>query len=632
MFYFTAGSLLSGLISSVHRHDISAPGEISGPAPSKRSTDVSECVTTCARDLMQHFFTDSHHESMEILCNDMAKQRDLFLCLNSSCGDDYGPALAHSISECFDYGASITNLVPVELHQTSLARRQVSPIVPRVDTGRFSFKNKLTLAIDCMAGSDGVLTLSLPESVPSTVSLPNRGGDSPISPGAGPGDPNVGSDSPSGNSASNVGFQSEGSAALDGAESGLSADSVSAGFGGEGNPGNMGDGSFTGSDCDAQGNGTPNGPSGPQDNRPLDPNPVPTTFPEGSNFSPDGQTDGPPPYLPDSVASSQDATPGSLPVSSSPGSPCLDTGAGNTADNVPPGADQGVPGQPQAQPESQPVPASPAPNSNPPSPDEGSGSACQTNAQGPADENCRGTPSALGSGTPENALPGSSPPSYGSTIGCFPGTDNPACANQNQGPPGPSTPPQTILPPANENPEECPKKANGSPNCGAPLPLPAPPTSLPAEVSSSPTPPTTPDGCSGAPSNSNAQSSGGCYSSQNNDCPGDFPQGDEPGDDFISNDPSIGSNNSQSPGQSGVNSQAPGSPIAPEQQASPTTTSNQPEETFIRADSPSQPTEFVKATHSAESPGEPNGEGGPRLITVLVPTKVDITQTRVMTV
>ncbi|UPK90839.1 hypothetical protein LCI18_001774 [Fusarium solani-melongenae] len=129
----------------------------------------------------------------------MAKQRELFLCLANSCGEDYGPALAFTISVCANYGALITDLLPVELQQAGLPPRRFSHLIPRLDAGRFAFGDQFNLAVDCAAGSNGVLTLSLPKSVPSGISQPPPTGDSPLVPGSGAGDPNLGSSSPAGN-------------------------------------------------------------------------------------------------------------------------------------------------------------------------------------------------------------------------------------------------------------------------------------------------------------------------------------------------------------------------------------------------------------------------------------------------
>jgi hypothetical protein len=68
---------------------------------------------------------------------------------------------------------------------------------------------------------------------------------------------------------------------------------------------------------------------------------------------------------------------------------------------------------------------------------------------------------------------------------------------------------------------------------------------------------------------------------------------------------------------------------------------NQPTETFIRTDPPSETfiradrpttTEFVKAIYPPEDPSAPYTDRGPQVITVLAPTKVEITQTRIITV
>ncbi|KAK7419394.1 hypothetical protein QQX98_003346 [Neonectria punicea] len=117
---------------------------------------------------------------MDALCNDMATQRALFLCLTSSCqSQTYGQALAYSISECSGLGATISNLHPVELHHFDLAQRQATSISPRFEARAFSFADEVRLSVDCTAGSDGVLTLSLPSVGTSPTNQPVPYGELP---------------------------------------------------------------------------------------------------------------------------------------------------------------------------------------------------------------------------------------------------------------------------------------------------------------------------------------------------------------------------------------------------------------------------------------------------------------------
>ncbi|KAK7425283.1 hypothetical protein QQZ08_008180 [Neonectria magnoliae] len=156
----SAGILLSGLAGRGSTHHASA----------------SDCAIDCSRGLMnQHDLSN-----MDALCNDMATQRALFICLTSSCqSQTYGPALAYSISECSGLGATISNLHPVELHHFELAQRQATSISPRFDARAFSFADEVRLSVDCTAGSDGVLTLSLPSVGTSPTNQPIPYGELP---------------------------------------------------------------------------------------------------------------------------------------------------------------------------------------------------------------------------------------------------------------------------------------------------------------------------------------------------------------------------------------------------------------------------------------------------------------------
>ncbi|RSM01089.1 hypothetical protein CEP52_008746 [Fusarium oligoseptatum] len=181
--YFAIGLMFSSLVTGADiglGHDMSAP----------------ECVATCSRGLLRYRITSHYDTPTRAVCMDMAKQRELFLCLASSCGDDYGPALAYTISACSNHGALIADLLPVELQHGALLPRRFSHLAHGLDTGRFAFGKRLTLSIDCAAGSNGVLTLSLPQS--SAVS------DSPLVPGSGAGDPNLGSSPPAGSTDPNL--------------------------------------------------------------------------------------------------------------------------------------------------------------------------------------------------------------------------------------------------------------------------------------------------------------------------------------------------------------------------------------------------------------------------------------------
>ncbi|KAH6874889.1 hypothetical protein B0T10DRAFT_199687 [Thelonectria olida] len=135
-----------------------------------------ECAVDCSRSLMdQHGLLE-----MLALCNDIALQRALFLCLTNSChATSYGPALAYTISKCSNLGASIANLHPVEFHHVQVAQQKPLSLKSRAGVEAQGATGGLTLAMDCTAGLDGVLTLSLPPAGASPTGLPVAQGASP---------------------------------------------------------------------------------------------------------------------------------------------------------------------------------------------------------------------------------------------------------------------------------------------------------------------------------------------------------------------------------------------------------------------------------------------------------------------
>ncbi|KAM0417388.1 hypothetical protein ACHAPT_012623 [Fusarium lateritium] len=361
--FATCLMLLSLAAGSIHNHSRSLP----------------ECATACSRGLFRYRFANQYDISIKAACNDMAQQRELFLCLASSCGEDYGPALAYTISACYNYGALITNLLPVELHHVSLAQRRFSSLTPRSDTGRFAFDKYFTLAVDCTAGSNGILTLSLPESAPSGIPQSPATGDSPLVPGSGGGDPNLGSSPPPGNAEANIGSSpSDGNtdsnlgsepgdpSRPDGGHSGAFANTASNGVGGNGSPVNGANSSDpAGADCSPEDAGSPNdSPGAPNSGQVQHP---PGNSPDGSSSSPDSQPNGQPPSQPQ-------PQPATVPAAQNPSSSTLADGTG-------------VPGQ--------------------------------GGSQGTAGEDCEdGTAPGPGSGLPGNSSPQSPPGSPGNPIDC----------------------------------------------------------------------------------------------------------------------------------------------------------------------------------------------------------------------
>ncbi|RSL40265.1 hypothetical protein CEP53_013472 [Fusarium sp. AF-6] len=783
--YFAIGLMFSSLVTGAGiglGHDMSAP----------------ECVATCSRSLLRYRITSHYDTPTRAVCIDMAKQRELFLCLASSCGDDYGPALAYTISACSNHGALITDLLPVELQHGALLSRRFSHLAPGLDTGRFAFGKQLTLAIDCTAGSNGVLTLSLPRS--SAV------GDSPLVPGSGAGDPNLESSPPAGstdpnpdsspptgntdpnlnpspptsntdpNLDSNLGSQPGLPSTSNGGQSGTFAHAASNNPGHNDGPSNgVSNSAATDTDCSPETEDSHNNPSGaPNNGQAQHPS---GSSPNGDNSSTNGQPDGqmnpPSPNPADGAPTSPNTVPGNqnddagTGASSSPAGPNQgtsvnpDDGSGSdpgsqgssshsvgNAGSPPSGHRQETPGQPPSQSQTQPAPVPAAQNPGPSTPAGGAGMPGQANSQGGTGEDCEnGTAPEPGSGASGNTSPQSPPGSQGNPVDCAIGTDNPACGNQSQGPPG--TP--HVPSPDTQNPGGCPERASGSPDCGAPSGPSAPPTppapSAPQEPAPAPSPavpipgqgdqpPTTPappsvpnpsPGPDGGPGNpgspptgpsptdgsgqtcAGSDSSGSCGSAKtlpgpqqpsspsgspsssvpptqgqtnpspngnslscdgstglcpdnpstpenepvpygqesspinqvpsspdggdgvpscNGNCP-TSPGGSEPLDPGTANSPaqSPGSHNGQFPNDP----QAPGDDAASRQPSSPVAGPNQPTKTFIRADRPTT-TEFVKANRPQENPSAPNTGHGPQVITVLAPTKVEITQTRIITV
>ncbi|KAF5969723.1 hypothetical protein FCOIX_10765 [Fusarium coicis] len=386
-----------------------------GDEKNPRDTSTPECATICSRELMHYHGIPT----VEGVCHDMAIQRELFSCLASSCTDQYGQALTYTVSTCSLRGATISDLLPVEIQHTSLTTRHFMPLVSRSDSASFGFENRFSLSVDCKAGSDGVLTLSLPEATSSAhQSIPVRG--FPTSPGAGNGNSNAGVGPPGG-----APGPSNGPSPGNTAGSGNGQGSPSGGTGPGGGGGNGGtEPSDPNADCEE--NNSNNGPSQSGNNNgqyPPAPAPVPANPPANSNHQTDGQSNGPP-------------------------APGPDAAVGNSSPDDP---NQGNTGQLQPQP-------APAPSN----PDGGNGAPNKDGTGGPGedcDENAPGN----------NATP--APPNTGGSVDCSIDFNDPACANQNQLPPGPAAPqPQAPQPPA----PQIPAPAPDSPAPQGPPPGPAP--------------------------------------------------------------------------------------------------------------------------------------------------------------
>lgn len=108
----------------------------------------------------------------------------MFLCIFGSCQPRYyGPALASAILSCSGQGAVISPLLPVEIQQGKLSGRQISQI-PDVSASQsetenvhnFVIDHRFTLALNCNAGSDGVVTVSLSSPPTFATHIPHISG------------------------------------------------------------------------------------------------------------------------------------------------------------------------------------------------------------------------------------------------------------------------------------------------------------------------------------------------------------------------------------------------------------------------------------------------------------------------
>lgn len=153
--------------------------------------------------------------------------QSLFICLGSLCSpQNYGPAVAKTITACSSAGANISMLHPVEVQHNRLLARQSLPLAlgpmlgePCPDdtngTGSSSSGDGTTsdgdggwfpgldpnfsVTLDCTAGLDGVVTLSNPSAAAAPTpglsgngAPPTAGGSSPSAPGPSSGSSNGG--------------------------------------------------------------------------------------------------------------------------------------------------------------------------------------------------------------------------------------------------------------------------------------------------------------------------------------------------------------------------------------------------------------------------------------------------------
>ncbi|PHH74184.1 hypothetical protein CDD82_5053 [Ophiocordyceps australis] len=150
-----------------------------GQGLSATNADAPSCVADCASRLSKQ----SGHVDLSTMCRDLTRQRTLFHCLMTSCHKpSYGAALGFTVSKCLEFGADISPMAPVEIHQSVGTKRQIVPTElgpavpgasPLFSTEVLGFDHKLALAIDCRSGSDGVVTLSIAGSNPAATPEPS---------------------------------------------------------------------------------------------------------------------------------------------------------------------------------------------------------------------------------------------------------------------------------------------------------------------------------------------------------------------------------------------------------------------------------------------------------------------------
>ncbi|RDA89298.1 hypothetical protein CP532_6191 [Ophiocordyceps camponoti-leonardi (nom. inval.)] len=149
------------------------------------------CVAECTKALEKQ--SGSPTEAMRAICGDMTGQRAMFQCLIKSChGGSYGPALGHVASACSRLGNDIGPLHPIEVHYAP-QKRQIIPTAPGpvlpgpstvYNTQILNFSHRLSMALECMAGADGVLTVAV--NAPDSATTPGATHDAGLgAPGAG---------------------------------------------------------------------------------------------------------------------------------------------------------------------------------------------------------------------------------------------------------------------------------------------------------------------------------------------------------------------------------------------------------------------------------------------------------------
>ncbi|CAI6094071.1 unnamed protein product [Clonostachys chloroleuca] len=154
-------------------------------------THGTQFDAACALDCSHRLVNTSDAVDWRDLCSDQLKQHSLFQCLVLSCtSDSYSNALTSVVTSCLESGAVIAPLHPVQFVNPALYARQFTstvvqgpgsygPVVGGDGKGQPGSPSSPSVPLNCEAGSDRILTLSLPgptsnpsQSSPGAISRP----------------------------------------------------------------------------------------------------------------------------------------------------------------------------------------------------------------------------------------------------------------------------------------------------------------------------------------------------------------------------------------------------------------------------------------------------------------------------
>ncbi|VUC20802.1 unnamed protein product [Clonostachys rosea] len=179
----------------------------------------------CALDCSHRLLNSSDTVDWRALCSDQIKQHSLFQCLVLSCtSDSYSDALTSVVTSCFENGAAIAPLHPVQFADPALYARQFittvvqspssyGPEVGGGEKGQLGSPASPSVPLNCEAGTDRILTLSLPgpTSNPSQPSSDALGRPQTQNPNQGSQNGQPQGNPPAGNSGSSNGSPSDAS-------------------------------------------------------------------------------------------------------------------------------------------------------------------------------------------------------------------------------------------------------------------------------------------------------------------------------------------------------------------------------------------------------------------------------------